>query len=800
MGARSKKQISKPSPASGQAFRQEAERLIAKGRLKDAVKQAKLCFRQEGTPENHRLLERAYFLRAQQLHRDAMPTSAVEVAQHLIDFGITDPALIEDAARLFLALGLGSQARALESRVGSPEARARLAVAAADQAVLHPDRAATLPEEHRGGALQVRAALAALQADDEPKAMEELRAIARSSPFADWKLFARGLAAFHRRDLEEARVNWDRLDPDRAASRIARRLLGTGTEEQAPAAELAALERQVFGEPILAPLRQLRDFIAQGRWTEAVRLLGPLRHALRRVDPGLAARLTRVLIGPMAREACHSGYREAQALVGNFTRLSEPLPIDPRWNRLWARIWEGPQGEIEGAEDYWRSYLDDLKAAADLRPDERTLAQALVWKHLGGQHLRAAGEPPEPGGASPPAPDDPEALEARRRAVECLEESLELAPRHLETHELLLRAYHYWGQPEEAEAAARRLLEVSPDHLEALRFLADYHFQRDDAGPALEFARRARALKPLDPALALGEWAALLMQARHHALARRWGEGRSAFEAADRLRPEARDDYHLLARKAAFEFKAGQAERAEQLIAEAKAHLVEPTPLWLALQIEAARYKLPKALKGRFADLWKADLAKRCRSETAGALAGLIELYLGSDTRYTGRAGHVKDVVAYLRRTSRIKYRREDLENVCRFLALLPGEGSLLGKMVGHGLKNFPDSPVFLMFSGLRELQRGPFRCNFDLARRQFEKALELAQASGDPRYAELVPRIKKSLAMLTTVAESPFGKPFGRIPGPLIDLFEEMDDGEDDFEDDDMYGAGPSRRARRKR
>ncbi|MBV8315628.1 MAG: hypothetical protein JOZ53_11880, partial [Planctomycetaceae bacterium] len=96
MGARSKKQISKPSPASDQAFRQEAERLIAKGRLKDAVKQAKLCFRQESTPENHRLLERAYFLRAQQLHRDAMPTSAVEVAQHLIDFGITDPALIED--------------------------------------------------------------------------------------------------------------------------------------------------------------------------------------------------------------------------------------------------------------------------------------------------------------------------------------------------------------------------------------------------------------------------------------------------------------------------------------------------------------------------------------------------------------------------------------------------------------------------------------------------------------------------------------------------------------------------------
>src|SRR5438128_411564 len=43
---------------------QEVERLIAKLRLKEAVQEARLCYKQESTPEHHRLLERAYLLRA----------------------------------------------------------------------------------------------------------------------------------------------------------------------------------------------------------------------------------------------------------------------------------------------------------------------------------------------------------------------------------------------------------------------------------------------------------------------------------------------------------------------------------------------------------------------------------------------------------------------------------------------------------------------------------------------------------------------------------------------------------------
>ena len=63
--------------------------------------------------------------------------------------------------------------------------------------------------------------------------------------------------------------------------------------------------------------------------------------------------------------------------------------------------------------------------------------------------------------------------------------------------------------------------------------------------------------------------------------------------------PESSRRYTLLARKAVFELKAGQAGLAEKYIAAAQEPLVEPTPLWLALLIEGIRYRLPKAVHGK---------------------------------------------------------------------------------------------------------------------------------------------------------------------------------------------------------
>ena len=116
----------KSESGSGDALRAETERLIAKERYKDAVKQAKLTFKEEATPENHRLLERAYFLRARQLLQQGMRSSAVEVAQHLLDFGVTAADSPEELVRLLAGLGFEKAALQIQERLGSPELKEQI--------------------------------------------------------------------------------------------------------------------------------------------------------------------------------------------------------------------------------------------------------------------------------------------------------------------------------------------------------------------------------------------------------------------------------------------------------------------------------------------------------------------------------------------------------------------------------------------------------------------------------------------------------------------------------------------------
>src|SRR5690242_18266106 len=133
MASKPRRRPDRTSTAAGDPLRAEAERLIAKGKYKDAVKQAKIAHKQGASPENHRLLERAYLLRAQQLERGGMPTAAQEVMQHLIDFGLSDPDLVEPSAALMLTLGMTGKALELQGKVEAPEAKERLARQAADQ-------------------------------------------------------------------------------------------------------------------------------------------------------------------------------------------------------------------------------------------------------------------------------------------------------------------------------------------------------------------------------------------------------------------------------------------------------------------------------------------------------------------------------------------------------------------------------------------------------------------------------------------------------------------------------------------
>jgi tetratricopeptide (TPR) repeat protein len=800
---------------TGNQLRIELDRLIHKERFKDAVKQAKLCYKQESTPENHQLLEQTYFFRARQLVQEGMPASAVEVARHLLDFGVTPGDWVDDFIGLLMTLGLNKDAFAIQERFGSPQKKDLLVVRAADEAVIHSDRQKdSSPEIARDAAL-IRQSLERLQAKDEAGALQLLRDLARSSVLSEWKFFVRGLAAHYRGDAGETKANWDRLDPARKAFPITQRLLRLKETDVAQSGNgtLKNLEKLAFGEPVLDRLRQLCGLAAGQEWDQVVRLLGPLNVTLRRIDPALPERLTGALIGTVIKEAEGLDLNDAERLIERFTRAAEPLAFDPRWNRLWAILWDGPQGDSSVSLEYWEKYVDDLKTVTVYNPSERALAQAMVWNHMAGLHRDEAAELADghgpfglPASLTTRAGNDSAAVKrAKRSVVACLDKSLELAPSYLPTYQSLVEVYRGWDDTANLEAAARRLLAKFPDDFETLQLLANHYVDNDEPASALPLVQKARALKPLDESLRDLEWFIRVGLARTHALAKQWEAGRNEFAIAEQLKPDCRDSYAYLARRVMFEAKAGQREPSDAYLTKAQATLNDPTPLWLALAIESIRFGMTKATQKGYAQLWEAGLKNKCQSETAGEMAALMYAFLSSKVEYTGRAAHIKKVGAYLQRTSKLKYKRVDIERVCEFLGLVEGKNSLLEKMIKLGIKQHPESALLNFRAGLLETERGFFGFGGTPARKYLETAMKLAEASTEPDETALLPQIKSALTLLNEMGSGLMGFPaFGNgppgfpFPGPLDEFLDYFDDDfDDDDDDDDDPGPSPSARPR---
>jgi len=735
---------------------QQAQRSFSRRDFKQALKDAKVCYRQEPSEEHHRFFQRACLARARELNRLGLRDECRSVMETLLDLGVTEPSVERELSPLLVAAGLFDRSRAGREPL-TVEADSPLLASAADHAVVRPGEASDRLPGIRQGAFAVQAALRALDAGDESDAVARLKNVGRSSPFADWKYFVRGLAAYYREDASEMRANWDRLDPTRFAARIAAPLRALADPTSARRNDshvksgIPQIAAEVLGGPLLTHLYDLRAHLAADRWKNVLESLRKSREALRQFDPEVVKRIVLVLYTTILRKGLYSRLAE-------FTSLADPLPMDPHWNRARAMMWEHPRNhDVTQAETYWLRYLDDLATPGCLPPRELPLAQALVWERIGGLYVEECRAVP---GMFRRRGRD--VAELRSRAAECFNNSLRLAPELLSAYEALAAAQTAWQQPEETAETNRRLLERFPDNLEALLFLARHHIARDEPLHSREYALRAHRLRPSNQEIVRLLWSAHVGSARHCALQKQWEKGRAEFEAADKLDPSAQEAYHLLARKAVFELKACNFELGEELVERAQGQAEEPAPALLVLAIEATRYDLSRPPRTSFDRQWKAALKRKCRSETAGLMCAAMRAYLIMEVGYPGRWDHVKHLVAYLRRCTRVKWRAGDLRNVCAFLDALtdrPGfsnEVLLLEKLVRKGLKKFPDDATFHVLAGELEIARGPVRCNRRYARRCFERALELAKRSNDPGMADVVERAKAKLTFLEEVELDP--------------------------------------------
>ncbi len=191
---------------------------------------------------------------------------------------------------------------------------------------------------------------------------------------------------------------------------------------------------------------------------------------------------------------------------------------------------------------------------------------------------------------------DPDVAAARRDVIAAVEESLKLAPDHVESYRMLVEVHRECRDDHAMVAAANRLLARFPEEFGTVRLLARHFLNVGEPHKALPHVIQARRLKPLDESLRSLESSIRIALARQLAREGKFDEGRAEFALVEGLTPEDLRDYYYLARRAMLEYKAGQDAEGDRLVEQARATLVEPAPLWLAMAIEAVRYGMPKAV------------------------------------------------------------------------------------------------------------------------------------------------------------------------------------------------------------
>ncbi|MFV2067707.1 MAG: tetratricopeptide repeat protein [Pirellulales bacterium] len=760
---------------------QKTRRHLEKGQYRDALKGAKACYRELPDAERRSLLEHVYMARIEQLSRNGHPEESRAGLQGLLDLGVTEPSVEAALPELLASVGLFE--RALQaSDQGSAARIEEIPASIVDRGLLRPADIPASMGELREGVLRIHGALESLQAGEDEAACQQLRPISRRSPLADWRFFVRGLAAYYQCDTDAMRANWSRLDPERVAHRIAAPFQRLADRQNGRPVDglarwvTAELERAAHAEPVLDILEKLRADMADDRWSELLRTLARGRAKLAAFNPQFLERIAAIVYYGLI----NAGDEE---LVEKASRLAPPLPIDPHWNRARAFFAEEADESPWEVERFWLHYLDDLKDVTCLSPDQRVLAKAMVLERLG-RYLTIAVAEHE---AMCEDPDCDATERLRERAVVHFRKSTELAPQLTSTWEGLAFAYAKWDEIDRAIETYGKLLDRDPRHLDALSFLADHYLQIDEPFEGLEFATRALRLRPLDPSTQTRVATLHLATARHFASRKDVRRGREAFAAAERVTPHLREEFQFLAKHAVFEFAVGDTDRARELADTAQNTLDEPTAPLLLMAIESIRYgQAPAGVDGYFEHEWRQTLKKRCRSQTAGCMARILNAFLVQDKDYPGLSRHAEAVVGYLARTSRVRWQVDDLRDVCEFLHLLqvnesgPSVASLLSKLARKGTKKFKDAACFHLAAGRAELHKGPKAGDLSRAVRSLRRAAELAGESSDPRDVEVAweagktVRFARRMLMLSQL-EQLTDSDQGVIPGEMRSRFGEL-------------------------
>jgi tetratricopeptide (TPR) repeat protein len=761
------KQQSKGSPSAA-AF-QQGQRNLKKRDFKQALKDARLCFRQSPNAEHRIFLEQASFGRARELDLAGLKPQAQDIIQELLVQPVQDPEVRQALPELLSRVGILDKYPEYRQRLDDdPALKLKMMSRAADMAVVHPDEAKNAAPEIRQGAALVVAALEKLDAGEDTACVELLKDIGRQSPFADWRLFVRGLAAFYRSDLETAAANWSRLDPERLPMRLTRLLQAIRqgdfdliSADPALANAFGALESTLWGAPLLSELRSIKSRAASGDWLKAVTNLRNIRDRLRVVDPETLQAVTEYL----RDQAIRTKNRD---FLKDLTFSTDALAWDPNWNHARAQL-AALDDDASSNElvNYWSKYLDDLTRVTCWSPEEIQLAQAIVLEHIG-KIYRSLIDPPTQHQQDRPVvtltPQDLAAyMEAdwdsdferppgeffEHQACQAFERSLALRPELLDTHIALSKLWMITGHADRAANVTKGLLSRFPDHEESLKFLADYYESLDDFQKALDYVTRLREVKPLDEYYRTESWELLIHLARAALRLRDWTTAQRHLDTAISLSSQPAQMFRCDTLRAFLERQNGTPEQYEAMVASAKEKAGHAAPVEFALTIDAATLGLPQKVYRSVEEQFLAELEKPFDTTAAGLMAQLALSLANSEKKYNGQVKHTKALTDYLKGGTKSTFELIPLRYICAFLSQQGTQKTLLDRFLMHGRARFRTSGFFDAYLGFTNFDLGPDKCDRDYTKQMLTDAQKKILVGNDLFEKTMLPQIERTLAIL---------------------------------------------------
>ncbi|MFN4258347.1 MAG: tetratricopeptide repeat protein [Gemmataceae bacterium] len=764
-------------------IRARVEKALRENRHQQALELAKQLYKSSATDAHRQLMKKAILGCSRQLRTSGYPREAASLLNSYIDLDQGNPDWLRQVAEELAACGESQGALELLARVGGdPQAQARLLARSVDAALQRKaEGRSLLPESLHGQFDLILQAFQQLETEQDDALKETLQGIGLQSPFLEWKVMLRGLQAYYQQDDARTLENWQRLDPERLPAQLIAPLrfdIDTPFRvAQSPQTQLSLSKKleSLQGSGLIDPLRRIQAAISNDNLGQAFRLVEGILPAVRREHPRLTPRLASFFYWSIV----HHGQPED---IQRYRRLFGSPEDDLEFHRMEALAMEDMMRMPE-AHAAWQRYEKWVADHPKVFPgDQARQVRALIWSHMG---HNAAHVPDTKKLPLPPFlrdhPDRPKPL--KPTTEECFRRSLQLDPKQLTAHEELFHYYQREQKSDQAEQAGRALLEHFPDHLPTLRALANFCSQAGKYEDALHFAEHALKVHPLDQDLRDRVGYVHMLMACRHAEADRFEDARAEYQAALRYY-KLGETASVFCKWAACEFKAGHAEKAEELIQQALAKADDRLAITFSMLIEVIRLKLTK-LKKRFNDDFNAALNQAPTAAAAVALASTVASHRAAGITYHGQKTHEKKALTYLEQAAKRKdlFKEEQLESICESLLSLGNHKLLLHTYTALGQRKFPNNPLFPFFEADGYIRQGPDRCRPWQVMPLLEKARNLTEKlPRDDKQQKLLQDITDRQAMMKVISPFMDGSGFFNLLGSMLEDGDFFNEDEDDY------------------